>query len=81
MASPNLNNQSKRKRVLAKKGKRAAKDEKRAMRKADARARRAAAEGTAPRDTVANAAPTRLGVKSSVSFMTAAEFIRRMNKA
>ncbi len=51
------------------------------MRKAEARAKRAAAEGTAPRDIFADAEPTQLGDQSSVSSMKAAEFIRRMNTA
>ena len=52
MARPNFNNQTKRSRELAKKDKRAVKDEKRAQKKADARAARAAVAGTAPSDSV-----------------------------
>jgi hypothetical protein len=47
MAKGNFNNQTKRARELAKKDKRAAKDEKRAQKKTDARTARAAALGTA----------------------------------
>lgn len=46
MARANLNNQNKRKRELAKKDKRAVKDEKRAAKKAEARVDRAVADGT-----------------------------------
>ena len=48
MARGTFNSQTKRLRELAKKDKRAAKDEKRAHKKADARAARVAAVGTAP---------------------------------
>jgi hypothetical protein len=48
MSRANLNKQGKRQRELAKKDKRAAKDAKRAIRKAEARAARAASEGTPP---------------------------------
>jgi hypothetical protein len=48
MARANFNNQTKRARELAKKDKRAAKDGKRAQKKADARAARGGAVGTAP---------------------------------
>ena len=51
MGGAHFNNQTKRMRELAKKDKRAVKDEKRAQKKADARAARAAPGGTAPSTT------------------------------
>ena len=48
MARVNFNSQTKRLRELAKKDKRAAKDEKRAQKKADARTARVAPVGPAP---------------------------------
>ena len=73
MPKSNLNNQTRRQRDLAKKDKRAAKDEKRALRKAEARVARAAADGTAPPAVTP-------AVKASVSSLAAAAFIRRMHK-
>ena len=48
MAKGNFNNQTKRNRELAKKDKRAQKDQKRALKKAEARAARTGTGGVAP---------------------------------
>jgi hypothetical protein len=73
MAKANMNTRSKRMRELARKDKRAVKDEKRAQKKADARTARAGVDGTpAP----APAAPAASNMRS----LAAAAFIRRMNK-
>jgi hypothetical protein len=77
MSKANLNTRSKRTRELARKDKRAAKDEKRAQKKADARAARAAVDGTPPPPR--SAAPNVAAV-TNVRSLAAAAFIRRMNK-
>lgn len=56
MARSNLNTQAKRKRELAKKDKRAAKDEKRLQKKAEARVARANVDGTAQPSAVSPSA-------------------------
>ena len=66
MAKANMNTRSKRMRELARKDKRAVKDEKRAQKKADARAARGVADPPPP--------------VSNVRSLAAAAFIRRMNK-
>lgn len=80
MAKSNLNNQTKRKRELAKKDKRALKDEKRAVLKAEARAKRAVVEGTSPSASSVKVAVAQPAAKSNVTSLTAAAFIRKMNK-
>jgi len=74
MAKANLNTRSKRMRELARKDKRAVKDEKRAQKKADTRAARDGTGGTAGLSTAAAAPPP------SALSLAAAAFIRRMNK-
>ncbi|HEX5048427.1 MAG TPA: hypothetical protein VFX89_15020 [Gammaproteobacteria bacterium] len=77
MSKVNLNTRSKRTRELARKDKRAAKDEKRAQKKADARAARAVADGKAAPSSPAAANPV---APSNLRSLAAAAFIRRMNK-
>jgi hypothetical protein len=79
MAKGNFNNQTKRKRELKKKDKRAAKDEKRAQRKAVAREARAAAAGDAIPSISANASVVRPLATSNVSSPSSA-VSRWMNK-
>jgi hypothetical protein len=74
MAKANLNSQAKRKRELAKKDKRAEKDQKRAQRKAEARTARATPETATP------ALAAQPAAQSNLSSLAAAAFIRRMNK-
>jgi hypothetical protein len=71
MARGNFNSQSKRARELAKKDKRAAKDQKREQKKADARATRAAAVGKLP-STPPGATATELAGASNVRSPAAA---------
>jgi hypothetical protein len=80
MAKANLNNRNKRMRELAKKDKRAAKDEKRAQKKADARVARGATDGTAVPSTFAGAPAANPAAAPDVRSLAAAAFIRRMNK-
>ena len=77
MAKANLRSQAKRKRELAKQDKLAAKDQKRAGRKADARTARG--DGGAPAETPAPGAKLgQLTGAQSVKSLAAAAFIRRL---
>jgi hypothetical protein len=83
MARSNLNSQAKRKRELAKKDKRAVKDEKRAQRKQDARVARAVAAGEpipAPSQAASRKTSSSplVAPKLNASSLAAAAFIRRM---
>lgn len=80
MAKSNLNNQTKRKRELAKKDKRELKDQKRAVLKAEARAKRSLLEDTSPSASSVNVAVAQPAAKSNVTSLTAAAFVRKMNK-
>jgi hypothetical protein len=73
MPKSNLNKQAKRKRELARQDKRAAKDEKRAQRKADARATQGGGEAGAKTPVV----PTPTAGAPNAS--AAAAFVRRLN--
>ena len=77
MTKANLNSRNKRMRELAKKDKRAAKDEKRARKKADARTAAGGIIAPATSATTPAKPPARADVRS----LAAAAFIRRMNKA
>ena len=78
MAKSNLNKQAKRKRELARLDKRAAKDEKRAQRKADARTAREPADAPAPAKTAGATNIASAGAPKAPS-VAAAAFVRRLN--
>jgi hypothetical protein len=80
MARGNFNNQTKRKRELAKKDKRAAKDEKGAQKKAAARVARGGADGAAAPSIAVRTSVTTPVAVSSWRSLAATAFIRRMNK-
>jgi hypothetical protein len=80
MARGNFNTQTKRRRELAKKDKRTAKDEKRGRKKVEARATRTAPDGTAPAPRTAGTPAVTPASVSSLRSLAAAAFIRRMNK-
>jgi hypothetical protein len=80
MARANFNNQKKRVREIAKKDKRAAKDEKRARKKADARVARGSTDSPAAPVSLARAPATNPAAASNPKSLAAAAFIRWMNK-
>jgi hypothetical protein len=82
-----MNTHKKRTRELAKQDKRAAKDQKRAQRKAEARGVRAATDSTAPPTPAKPALPDAVAKwaaqpppKTNARSPAAAAFVRRMNK-
>ena len=80
MPKGNFNNQTKRNRELKKKDKRAAKDEKRAQKKAEARAARGAVGGHAPPPSATKTLAAKPSAPTSVRAPASSAVMRWMNK-